>query len=189
VLWLRHLSKKGSARAIYRGSGHISVIGAARSGLIVGPDPNDPGRRVLAHAKSNLAPPQRSLTYGVEYVAEHGACRLKWGGTCDLTADDLVRDPTRPEEKEKREQAQSKFRQACAFLETVLTEGPQPCRAVKEAAAAACLSERTLERAAAALGLRLIAPSGAGSTRKKDYLWGLPNAGGVAEQSATADGA
>ena len=45
----------------------------------------------------------------------------------------------------------SKFRQACAFLRSVLKDGPQLCRDVKAAALEACLSERTLERAAAAL--------------------------------------
>jgi RecA-family ATPase len=188
VLWLRHLSKKSAAKAIYRGSGHISVIGAARSGLLVGEHPDDPARRVLAHAKSNLAPRQRSVAYSVEYIEEHGACRLRWGDACELTADDLVRDPVRPQEHERREETQSKFRQACAFLQTVLAEGALPCRDVKEAAAAACLSERTLERAAAALGLRLMAPRGEGSTRSKQYLWTLPEAGGMAEQSANVDG-
>jgi hypothetical protein len=189
VLWLRHLSKKGGAKAIYRGSGHISVIGAARAGLLVGEHPADPALRVLAHAKSNLAPRQRSLTYAVEYVAEHGACRLRWGEPCDLTADELVQPPPRPQDRELQEVTMSKFRQACAFLRTVLTDGPQLCRDVKAAAVEACLSERTLERAAAALGLKLIAPRGEGSTRKKDYLWGLPEAGGVAEQSVSPDGA
>src|SRR5207253_1394609 len=115
VLWLRHLSKRGGPKAIYRGSGHVSIIGAARSGLIVGADPSDPAVRVLAHAKSNLAPRQGSLTYAIEYVAEHGACRLKWGGPCGLMADDLVRVVS-PQEQERQEERQSKFQQACAFL-------------------------------------------------------------------------
>jgi hypothetical protein len=54
---------------------------------------------------------------------------------------------------------------------------------VKTAAEEACLSQRTLERAAAALRLRLIAPTGAGSTWRKDYQWELSNDGGLAEQS------
>jgi hypothetical protein len=182
VLWLRHLSKRGGPKAIYRGSGHVSIIGAARSGLVVGTDPNDPAVRVLAHAKSNLAPRQRSLTYRLERADEFGCCRVAWGGPSELTADDVCDAPSR-REREERAESGSKFRQACAFLRTVLKDGPQPCRDVKAAAAEACLSERTLERAAAALGLTLIAPSGEGSTRRKDYLWELPALGGVAEQS------
>jgi putative DNA primase/helicase len=188
VQWLRHLNKGGGAKAIYRGSGYISIIGAARAGLLVAEHPDDRRQRVLAQAKGNLAPPQRSLTYAVEYAAEHGACRLKWGGPCDLTADDLVRGPLKPEEKEKQEETRSKFRQACAFLGTVLKDGPLLCRDVKAAAAEACLSERTVERAAAALGLRLIAPSGEGSHTRKEYRWALPDAGGVAEQAARPTG-
>jgi hypothetical protein len=188
VLWLRHLSKRGGPKAIYRGSGHVSIIGAARAGLVVGADPADPAVRVLAHAKGNLAPPQKSLKFALAKVDEFDCCRIVWGGPSDLTADDVCDTPSR-REKEERAESGSKFRQACAFLRTVLKDGPQLCRDVKAAAAEACLSERTLERAAAALGLTLIAPSGEGSTRRKDYLWGLPEAGGVAEQSVNPYGA
>jgi hypothetical protein len=176
VLWLRHLSKRGGPKAIYRGSGHVSIIGAARSGLIVGPDPDDPAVRVLAHAKSNLAPRQRSLTYGVEYVAEHGACRLKWGGACDLTADDVCDTPSR-QDKEERENTRSKLQQACRFLEALLKGAePRPIEQVKEAATDACIAERTLERAAAKVGLVIVPDRGTNQKgAKQEHRWRWPD--------------
>ena len=53
---------------MYRGGGSIGLIGAARSGLLVGTDPNDDSgsRRVLAHVKGNLAAPVPSLAFVLE---------------------------------------------------------------------------------------------------------------------------
>jgi len=173
VLWLRHLSKRGGPKAIYRGSGHVSIIGAARSGLLVGEHPDDPATRVLAHAKSNLAPRQRSLTYRLERAEEFGCCRIAWGGASDLTADDLCDVPSR-KEKEQQAESGSRFRQACAFLDTALAGGPRPIADVRSAASDACISERTLERAAAARRLQVIVPPG--TKNKQGWLWDLPGA-------------
>ncbi len=171
VLWLRHLSKRGGPKAIYRGSGHVSIIGAARSGLLVGLDPNDAALRVVAHAKSNLAPKQKSLTYRLEPVAEFGCCRIAWSERSELTADDVC-DSLSRKEREEREESGSKFQQACAFLDAALAGGPRPVGDLKAAAADACISERTLERATAARQLKLIVPPGA--KNRQGWLWALP---------------
>jgi RecA-family ATPase len=62
VVIVRHL-RKGAGSAIERGSGSIGIIGAARAGLLVAPDPEDEGRRVLALTKSNLAKMPQALAY------------------------------------------------------------------------------------------------------------------------------
>src|SRR5262249_22936941 len=56
-LAVRHLNKGGASggNPLYRGGGSIGIIGAARSGLLVARDPDDPERRVFAVTKSNLA--------------------------------------------------------------------------------------------------------------------------------------
>jgi RecA-family ATPase len=48
VALVRHLNKKSGARALYRGGGSIGFLGLSRSGWLVGRDPADPARRVLA---------------------------------------------------------------------------------------------------------------------------------------------
>ena len=95
VVCLRHLSKVGGDKAVYRGGGSIGIVAAARSGLVVAADPDQPGQRILAAAKCNLALPPRPLRFALE--AADGVCRVRWLGEADVTADELVRRLTRPE--------------------------------------------------------------------------------------------
>jgi RecA-family ATPase len=48
ILLVRHLTKSGSARPLYRGGGSIGILGACRSAWLIAPDPEAPERRVLA---------------------------------------------------------------------------------------------------------------------------------------------
>ncbi|MGH3584576.1 MAG: AAA family ATPase, partial [Mycobacterium sp.] len=48
VLLLRHLNKAKGGDPMYRGGGSIGIVGAARAGMLVAADPDDPERRVLA---------------------------------------------------------------------------------------------------------------------------------------------
>lgn len=112
VLIVRHLSKAQGVRSLYRGLGSIDITGAARSELFVAADPNDPNRRVMAHAKSNLAMLGSSLTYT---IGEDG--KLGWGDPSNLTADDLFVERT-PEQ-------QNAVEEAAEFLEEVLSVGAQ----------------------------------------------------------------
>jgi RecA-family ATPase len=170
VLWLRHLSKKGGAKAIYRGSGHIAVIGAARSGLVVGADPDDPESRVLAHAKSNLAPRQRSLTYRLEPVEEFGCCRIVWGGPSEWSADDVCETVSR-KAKAEQEAAVCRLAVAVEFLSTALKDGPRPVAPLKDEAKLVGISPRTLERAAKQLEVTIRHQR---QTASGLYEWQLP---------------
>ena len=55
VLVVRHLNKAPGNNPLYRGGGSIGIIGAARMAFVVGKDPQDENRRVLASTKNNLA--------------------------------------------------------------------------------------------------------------------------------------
>jgi hypothetical protein len=57
VLLVGDLNKGGSNIPLYQGAGSIAVVAAVHSGLLVGRDPNsdDPHRRVLVQAKTNLS--------------------------------------------------------------------------------------------------------------------------------------
>ena len=90
VLIVPHMNK-GQGSALYRGSGSIGIVGAARSGLLVAPDPNDEDRRILAMNKTNLAKKRGSLAYRIVEDEQYGVARVKWDGTSSLTANDLVR--------------------------------------------------------------------------------------------------
>jgi RecA-family ATPase len=63
IVLVRHLNKTPGGNPLYRGGGSIGLIGAARSGLVVGRHADDDELRVLAGQKNNLSlPPKASPT-------------------------------------------------------------------------------------------------------------------------------
>ena len=73
---------------------------------------------MLAHVKHNLAPRQPSLTYKLEFLPEHGVCRIAWLGVSALSADDLLQPPDIGEEKTAKQEA-------VEFLKGFLANGPK----------------------------------------------------------------
>lgn len=89
IFMVRHLNKSGGGNPLYRGGGSISIIGAARSGLLVARDPEDEDRRVLAVTKSNLAKIPFALAYRV--VANTSEVpSILWEGATEYTATPLL---------------------------------------------------------------------------------------------------
>lgn len=152
ILIVRHLSKSGGPNALYRGGGSIAIIGAARAGLLVAPDPGDPTRRILASTKSNLAPMTDALAYRVVSDDLHDCGRIAWEGPTKHRADDLLAAPAPPDDLDET----SALAAAVAFLEEVLAEGDLWTGEVKEEAKAAGVAWRTVERAKARLGVTSI---------------------------------
>jgi len=137
VLLVRHLRKSGSSNAAYRGAGSIGIIAAARSALMVGPDPatTDPHRRVLAQSKTNLST-ATSLAYRT--VKSDDQITIDWLGESRCTAQDLACAGG---------EGHSLFAEAQWVLYSLLSEGPmRACEVVKQAAKAQ-VSTRTLQRA------------------------------------------
>jgi hypothetical protein len=144
LLMHRHLNKEVGGRALYRGLGSIAFVAACRVALLVGRDPQAPGRRVLAQVRNSLAPPQPSLAYQVTAAA--GALpAVEWLGTSAVKADELVAR-TRGENGPRA--------RAAAFLEQFLAAGPRTVDDIWQAALKADLSERTLHRAKKGLSIR-----------------------------------
>jgi hypothetical protein len=151
ILVVRHL-RKGAGSALYRGAGSIGIIGAARSALLVAPDPDDPEQRVLAASKCNLAPLAASLRWRL--VDHGGVARVEWLGIAEgVTADALaaVPDPV------SRDEDASDLDRAVGALREVLADGPVPTKQAMAAAAelAGC-SLRTIERARQRLGVEAV---------------------------------
>jgi hypothetical protein len=147
VLMVRHLTKDGRQRALYRGLGSIGLVGSCRAAWLVAADPKVPGRRVLAQEKNNLGPPQPSLAF--EVVDAGGDLPgLSWLGPVDWTAGALLaaagERPPRPGPVD------------CAkeFLAEVLKDGPRTLREIWERAEPLGLARRTLGRARDALKIR-----------------------------------
>lgn len=162
VICLRHLSKTGGANALYRGGGSIGIIGAARAGLLVAPDPEDETRRILAVTKCNLAAPVTALAFRLTPDDEHGCARITWDGATAHTATQLL-ETVDPEERSAGDEA-------VEFLQSVLEAGPLPAAEVKALARKAGLAERTVDRARKRAGVTTKRDGfGAGAT----YRWTL----------------
>lgn len=160
VAVVRHLNKGSGGNPLYRGGGSIGIIGAARTALLVAKHPDDEGQRVLAPLKSNLSRPARSLAF-VLAEANNGAVRVEWKGETSHTADTLLAAPTDPEER-------SALGEAMEFLREALKDAPVESKDARKSAREAGVSEATLRRAKAALGVR--------STKAGDgsWSWALP---------------
>ena len=166
VVVIRHLNKMSGGSPLYRGGGSIGLIGAARSGLLVGRDPMDESRLVLASVKSNLARKPDSLAFRVtSSAADADVPVVEWEGTCELGAADLLGSPSNGRERSATKEAE-------AWLETVLAESPFPAAKVYDLAEEAGIAKRTLKRAKRSLGVVAERVVGLGSGGY--WVWSLP---------------
>ncbi len=164
IVIVRHLNKSGGKTPIYRGGGSIGIIGAARSGMMVGEDPDDEDRRVLAPVKSNLAAPAPSLSFALE-EAENGAVQVRWLGESDVAATELLSAP--------RDEDSSALGEARNFLVDLLQDGPVPHAEVEAAAEQAGINMRTVKRAKKDLGVESHREGEGGRQGGGRWVWSL----------------
>ena len=148
VVATRHTRKGGAPIAVHAGMASVAFSAVARSELFFAKDPDGPedsGQFILAHAKCNVGPQQRSLRYRAEEVEVDGLDgetypRIEWLGQSHYTADQLASG-----EAADGGQAQ---REAERWLQEWLREhGPAHPREVMPEAREAGHTRRTLERA------------------------------------------
>jgi hypothetical protein len=175
VVVVVHLNKALSAEPLRRIGGSVGIPAAARSVLLLARDPDDDGRRVLAHVKCNLAPLAPSLLYELEPVLLSSAngepdvetvCLVERGES-DHRGGDLL-GPSQsgdPEERGAREEAQE-------FLRLELAQGRRPAREIAKAARDAGIKDRTLDRAKQKLRVRSEREGGIGG--QGVWFWRLP---------------
>ena len=125
VIGVRHHRKGGALDARDAGTGSVAFTAAARIEWVAGRDPEDPGRRVLAVAKTNIAavPPSR-LYRLVAAEGEFDTVAVRWEGTSTVTANELASGPVSAEER-------SELDEAVEFLREVLRTGPVEANVVK----------------------------------------------------------
>ena len=136
---VRHLSKGEGRNPLYRGGGSIGIIGAARSGLVVGVDPENSEQRIFAANKTNLSRTAPSLVFRVG-SAPNGSALIEWLGTSRLNAADVLKEPAVRDKK-------SALLEAKRFLHAMLKDGPVPSKQMYKDAREAGISESTLKRA------------------------------------------
>lgn len=165
IVLIRHLTKSGKDKSIYRGLGSIDLTAACRSVLLVGRDPDDPHRAALVHIKSNLAKTGASQGFTVE----NG--RFEWTGPSALTASDLLA----PEASG----SSGALEEAKAFLQSKVSKAAVEAAQVKKEAMEAGISAKTLRRAKELLGVRS-KPERDDKGKALRWKWWLPKRRGDA---------
>ena len=141
---VRHLMKESRSRALHRGLGSVGIIGAARSGYLVAPDPSDRSRSVLTPTKSNLGPAPAALAFRVGVAKGHAV--IEWLGPSTTTTEEAARGGVWSD----RPGALT----AADLLVELLGPGELPVAEVMQRAKSASISERTLLRAKAMLRVK-----------------------------------
>lgn len=166
IVVIRHLNKMSGGNALYRGGGSIGIIGAARSGLLVGRDPDqgeDSEGRVLASTKCNLAAKPESLSFHLEATEANGipTSRIVWDGASSHDANALLAQADDGE--------RGALEEAKEVLESILANGQIQADEVKKQYRQAGISDATARRAKEALKVKSIHPVIPGP-----WYWELP---------------
>lgn len=142
VLCVRHLTKSGGSKAIYRGGGSISIVGVMRTGLLLASHPDDEKLLVMATSKTNAGPPGRSLGLRLE-PGDSGHTVVRWCDPLDLTANELCTkaDRVRPRDR------------ARGWLKEQLATGRRRATEIEAAARVVGIAYSTLVRAKDALAV------------------------------------
>lgn len=147
ILGVRHLRKGSSGDPRDAGSGSLAFTAAARMEWVIGRDPQDGSRRIIATTKVNIAADPPSLAYRlVSAQGEWETVAIRWDGTSTVTASQLTADA--PTEDER-----SDLDLAVQFLGELLADGPVRSKEAIRDADDAGIAKRTLERAKGRLGV------------------------------------
>lgn len=158
VIVIRHWTKGGKGKAIYRGVGSIDVIGVARTALAVAKHPEDDKLRILAQVKNNIGAKAQGFVYEI-VPQDKGMPIIEWRGTTNYSADDL---------EQQGPEGKNEFGRAVEFLQRALAAGPMPSSDLFDLAAKAEISRPTLNRAKT--------EARAKSEKKgKSWMWMLEN--------------
>ena len=170
VVGVMHLNKREAADLFSRIGGSGGFLAAARSALLVAPDPEDDTVRVVAHGKANLSPLSGSLKFRLEQRAvpasdpDDGPIHVSgvtWLGETDLDVHSLL--------GAARKTARG---DAMAWLVQLLSSGAMPVEWIKNAAIEAGHAWTTIERAKKDLGVTSARVGGLGGEGR--WEWGLP---------------
>jgi hypothetical protein len=169
-LVLRHLTKGGREKAIYRGQGSIAFAGLARIIITVGLDPEDKDTKIMAMTKNNFTKLAPSMSFYIEELPptlkRDDRSRFVWGELReDITADDLV-----SADNGGGKGGDNPLTLAKELLSEALTDGPADLSNLLRMGEARGVSKRVLYRAAQALGVET---SQKGFGREKTSIWTL----------------
>jgi hypothetical protein len=164
ILGVSHLNK-GSGAAMYRTTGSLAWVAAARAVWAVGRDPENRDRILMLPVKQNLSPNLGGFAYGI--LPKNDAPCIAWeNGRALGDADALLRSLEDTEDRSAGKEAEE-------WLAEALAEGRVKAADLFRQAHAVGISTITLRRAATKIGVRKVK----GGFRD-GWSWALPGAEG-----------
>jgi archaellum biogenesis ATPase FlaH len=163
ILAITHFSKETKRQSLYRATNSLALTAVARAFYVVHPSPGAgavAGRKhnLFAPSKQNLNTPQPPLPFTIADNA------LQWlplpSPDSPLTSQDT--DPSTPDFYEHHDR-----QSAMQFLTDALKDGPKPSGPLIKEARQLLISERTLRRAKATLGIQA-------QKSQQTWYWQLP---------------
>jgi putative DNA primase/helicase len=169
VVAINHLTK-GNGNAVYRSTGSIAFIAAARAAWNFYKNPDDNSQRLILPTKMNLAPDATGMSYSIE---DGG---VRWGDSpVTMTADDVQ---ARAASASKDSTAsQSALENVAAFLQEALADGPVSSKDLIADAKENSVAEKTLRRAFTWIGGK---PQKESGKLEGKWFWQLPEDGPAA---------
>lgn len=132
ILGVTHLNKSNGTSALYRATGSLAYVAAARAVWLVTKDRDDPTgkRRLMLPAKCNLSEDNSGLAYGILNPPRSDLPVIGWEARPVRISADAALEPAKP-------QRQSKTDAAVDWLTARLANGEQVASDTLEAEAAA----------------------------------------------------
>jgi len=161
IVVVTHLNKSTQANALYRASGSLAFVAAARAVFSVVKDPDDPDRRLFLPIKNNLGDDRTGFAYYIE-TAENDAPVIQW-------EDELVEVTLEEMADAVTDRKQQPIQQVMDWLEALLSAGEVLQGKVKEQAEDRGYAWGTVKRAKKKLGVK--------STKHRfdgKWTWKLP---------------
>jgi hypothetical protein len=160
VVCITHMSKGAGGKAIYRSTGSLAFVAAARAAWLVAIDPDDETRRLFLMMKNNIAEPQKGLAYRIVDG------RIVWSREpVDIKADEvLARDLEQKDSKSEVEETRE-------WLEATLADGPLESTELLRQAKANGFSKSSLKRAKKLMPIKARRVGGVGP--KGHWEWHL----------------
>jgi hypothetical protein len=143
IILIKHPRKGGHGDAKEQVSGALDWINGPRFSLVVGRDPADKQRLLVASLKSNKGDDVPTLAFTIEKVKK--VPRLRYCGESPLTAEDLFHGEVEPVRRSQRTLARE-------LLLGALLEGDLPSETIKLLAEKSLISHDTMLRAKKDIG-------------------------------------
>lgn len=166
VIGISHFSKGSAGKSPQDRVIGSQAFGALARMVLVAAKEEDGTRRVLARAKSNIAPDDGGVAYSLEQVemGDIETTRVIWEGIIEGSARNIIGDI----ENDERESGNLKA-DAEQFLIDLLSSGPISAKQISADAHGAGYSAATIRRAKKSLGIEAIKGG-----MKDGWKWNLP---------------